>query len=78
MTAARLIARFLLALPIRAQTTPWTTVLRGSWVRTSPAAAGDVSLASKEAVSQIDVGDGENAAVPKRSALQTRDLEDRN
>ena len=49
MTVARLIAGLLLALPMCAQSTPvWTTLLRGSWVRTGSAAAGDVTLAFKD------------------------------
>jgi hypothetical protein len=75
MTAARLIAGFLLTLPICAQTTPWTSVLRGSWVRTGPSAAGDVTLASKEAVSQIVVADDENAAVHQAAEFLAGDIE---
>src|ERR1035441_1671036 len=49
----RLIACFLLALCIlalsraSAQSAPWTTAVRGSWVQTGPAASGDVTLAAK-------------------------------
>src|ERR1035438_9543715 len=46
-----------------AQTDPWTTPLRGSWVQTGPATQGDVVLAAKDGTSQIVVADDENAAV---------------
>ena len=39
----------LIAAPGLAQNAPWTSVLRGSWVETGSAAAGDVMLASRDA-----------------------------
>jgi hypothetical protein len=46
-----------------AQTTPWTTPLRGSWVQTGPPAQGDVILAGRDRASEIVVSDSENSAV---------------
>jgi hypothetical protein len=69
------LAFILLALPAFAQTNPWTTTLRGSWVQTGPAAAGDVTLASKDAVAQIVVGDDENTAVHQAAEFLSGDIE---
>lgn len=68
------LACFLFALSAFAQT-PWTSVVRGSWVQTGPAAAGDVALASPQTVSQIVVGDDENAAVHQAAAFLAGDIE---
>ena len=48
--------------PASAQTAPWTTPLRGSWVQTGPAAQGDIVLAAKDGTSQIVDADGESPA----------------
>jgi hypothetical protein len=58
-----------------AQTAPWTTSLRGSWVRTGPAAQGDVTLAAKDSVSEIVVGDDENSAVHQAAEFLAGDIE---
>jgi hypothetical protein len=58
-----------------AQTAPWTTSLRGSWVRTGPAAQGDVTLAAKDSVSEIVVGDDENSAVRQAAEFLAGDIE---
>jgi len=58
-----------------AQTAPWTTALRGSWVQTGSAGPGDVILAGRESVSQIVVGDGENAAVRQAAEFLAGDIE---
>lgn len=58
-----------------AQTAPWTTALRGSWVQTGSASPGDVILAGTESVSQIVVGDGENAAVRQAAEFLAGDIE---
>jgi hypothetical protein len=68
-------ACLLLALSAFAQTNPWTTVLRGSWVQTGPVATGDVAFASKDAVCQIVVGDDENAAVHQAAEFLAGDIE---
>jgi len=71
----RTISCFLLALCASAQTAPWTTPLRGSWVQTGPAATGDVTLAAKDSASEIVVGDGENAAVHQAAEFLAGDIE---
>jgi len=58
-----------------AQTAPWTTSLRGSWVQTGPAAQGDVTLAGRDSVSQIVVADDENAAVHQAAEFLAGDIE---
>src|ERR1035441_5080083 len=58
-----------------AQTAPWTASLRGSWVQSGPAAPGDVTLAGKGAMSQIVVGDDENAAVHQAAEFLAGDIE---
>jgi hypothetical protein len=69
------LAFFLLILPAFAQTDPWTASLRGAWVQTGPAATGDVTLASKDAVAQIVVGDEENTAVHQAAEFLSGDIE---
>src|ERR1035438_6332103 len=61
--------------PASAQTAPWTTPLRGSWVQTGPAAQGDIVLAAKDGISQIVVGDDENAAVHQAAEFLAGDIE---
>ncbi|HVY93645.1 MAG TPA: hypothetical protein VHA14_12875, partial [Bryobacteraceae bacterium] len=51
------------AITLSAQTAPWTSTIRGSWVQTGPAAAGDVTLASPTAIAQIVVAGNEDTAV---------------
>jgi hypothetical protein len=58
-----------------AQTGPWTATLRGSWVRTGMARAGDVTIASKEATAQIVAGDAENSAVRQAAEFLAGDIE---
>src|ERR1035441_7628373 len=78
---ARTIPCFLVVLcafvsgPASAQTAPWTTPLRGSWVQTGPAAQGDIVLAAKDGTSQIVVADDENAAVHQAAEFLAGDIE---
>lgn len=65
---------FLLAMPALAQSRPWTGVVRGSWVQTGPAAAGDITLAAKDSVSQVVVADDENAAVHQAAEFLAGDI----
>src|ERR1022692_808022 len=58
-----------------AQTDPWTTPLRGSWVQTGPAAQGDIVLAAKDGTSQIVVADDENTAVHQAAEFLAGDIE---
>jgi Glycosyl hydrolase family 115 len=58
-----------------AQTAPWTTPLRGSWVQTGTAAQGDIVLATHDGTSQIVVGDDENAAVHQAAEFLAGDIE---
>src|ERR1035438_7066718 len=60
---------------VSAQTAPWTTPLRGSWVQTGPAAQGDIVLAAHDGTSQIVVGDDENAAVRQAAEFLAGDIE---
>lgn len=70
----RIIPCLLLALSAFAQNAPWTSAVRGSWVQTG-AAAGDVTLAAKDSVSQIVVADDENIAVHQAAAFLAGDIE---
>lgn len=58
-----------------AQTTPWTDLLRGSWVQSGPAAQGDVTLAGRDGVSEIVVSDDENSAVHQAAEFLAGDIE---
>jgi len=58
-----------------AQTSPWTTIVRGSWVQTGPVAPGDVTLAGKDIVSEIVVGDDESTAVHQAADFLAGDIE---
>jgi len=58
-----------------AQTGPWTTTLRGSWVQTGAASSGDVILASKDGTAQIVVGDFENSVVRQAAEFLASDIE---
>src|SRR5208283_5298264 len=71
----RTISCFLLALCASAQTAPWTTPLRGSWVQTGPAGTGDITLAGRESTSEIVVGDDEKAAVHRAAEFLAGDIE---
>ncbi len=66
---------FLLALPAFAQNAPWTSTVRGSWVETGAAAAGDVTLAAKDSVAQIVVADDENVAVHQAAEFLAGDIQ---
>jgi len=63
------------AAPGFAQTAPWTTVLRGSWVQTGPASTGDVVLASANSTAQIVVAADENTAVHQAAEFLAGDIE---
>src|ERR1022692_1372017 len=58
-----------------AQTAPWTTPLRGSWVQTGPPAQGDVMLAGRDRASEIVVGDDENSAVHQAAEFLAGDIQ---
>ena len=70
----RRIPCFLLALSAFAQSAPWSSVMRGSWVQTRAATAGDITLAAKDSVSQIVVADDENAAVHQAAEFLAGDI----
>ncbi len=57
-----------------AQSAPWTSTVRGSWVRNGTAAAGDVTLASKDGVAEIVVAPEENSAVHQAAAFLAGDI----
>ncbi|MGA2156022.1 MAG: hypothetical protein ABSH37_16545 [Bryobacteraceae bacterium] len=75
----RTIPCFLLALCATslacAQTAPWTTTLRGSWVQTGPPAQGDVILAGENHAGEIVVSDDENSAVHHAAEFLACDIE---
>src|SRR5207237_74748 len=58
-----------------AQADPWAAPLRGSWVRTVPAATGDVVLASHDSGVEIVVGAAENLNVRQAAAFLAGDIE---
>ena len=70
-----IIASFCLALAGFAQNAPWTGMVRGSWVQTGAASTGDVTLASKDTVSQIVVSDDENVAVHQAAEFLAGDIQ---
>ncbi|MBV9744439.1 MAG: glycosyl hydrolase 115 family protein [Acidobacteriia bacterium] len=57
-----------------AQNAPWTSPVRGSWVRKGPPAAGDITLAAKGSVSRIVVSDDENTAVHQAAEFLAGDI----
>src|SRR6202521_2730703 len=65
----------LLSLGAAAQTTPWTTSLRGSWVQTGPAAQGDVILAGRDSTAEIVVAGNETTAVRQGADFLAGDIE---
>ena len=65
----------LLGITLFAQTAPWTTQLRGSWVQTGAAASGDVALTGGENASEIVVADDENLAVHQAAEFLAGDIE---
>src|SRR5258708_4134105 len=73
MTLRRIgsIPYFLVGLCASAQTAPWTTPVRGSWVQTGTPAQGDVRLAGSEIV----VSDDENSAVHQAAEFLAGDIE---
>jgi hypothetical protein len=58
-----------------AQTAPWTTPLRGSWVQTGSPARGDVILAGKGRAGEVVVSDDENSAVHQAAEFLAGDIE---
>jgi hypothetical protein len=58
-----------------AQTAPWAGPVRGSWVQTGPAAAGDVVLASGRAGAEIVVGRDEPLNVRQAATFLAGDIE---
>ncbi len=64
-------------LPIRtsAQNRPWTTSLRGSWVRTGPATQGDLILAGTDGAAEIVVAGNENPSVTQAAEFLAGDIE---
>ena len=60
---------------VTAQTAPWTTVLRGSWVQTKTPASDDVVLAARDHVAEIVVGADETSAVHAAADFLAGDIE---
>ena len=58
-----------------AQADPWAAPVRGSWVRTGPAAGGDVVLASRGSGAEIVVSAAENLNVRQAAAFLANDIE---
>lgn len=58
-----------------AQTGPWTSPLRGSWVETGTQAPGDVVLAGRAGAGQIVVSEEENSAVRQAAEFLAGDIE---
>src|SRR5438552_13769537 len=58
-----------------AQADPWAAPVRGSWVRTGPAARGDVVLASRDSGAEIVVGAAENLIVRQAAVFLAGDIE---
>ena len=77
MIPSRTTALALLALcaSLHAQTAPWTSTLRGSWVQTSTPAQGDITLAAAAASCQIVVAADEGANVHQAAEFLAGDIE---
>jgi hypothetical protein len=58
-----------------AQSAPWSAPLRGSWVQTGPAAAGDVLLAGGGSGAEIVVGPDEQLNVRQAAIFLAGDIE---
>src|SRR2546426_1287913 len=58
-----------------AQADPWAAPVRGSWVRTGPAARGDVVLASRDSGAEIVVAAAENLNVRQAATFLAGDIE---
>ena len=58
-----------------AQTAPWSAPLRGTWVQTGPAAAGDVVLVGGGTAVQIVVGRDEQLNVRQAAVFLASDIE---
>src|SRR5437879_13927053 len=58
-----------------ARADPWAAPVRGSWVRTGPAARGDVVLASHDSGAEIVVGAAENLNVRQAAVFLAGDIE---
>ena len=71
----RILACLVVAISAFAQSAPWTGTVRGSWVETGTAAAGDVTLAAPDSVCQIVVADDENSAVHQAAEFLAGDIE---
>ena len=73
--AALVLAGALLPGAGAAQGDPWAGPVRGSWVRTGTAAAGDVVLASGGSGAEIVVGTAENLNVRQAAIFLAGDIE---
>jgi hypothetical protein len=58
-----------------AQTTPWTSSLRASWVQRGQPRQGDIVLEAKDRVGEIVVGDAESSCVHQASEFLASDIE---
>jgi hypothetical protein len=58
-----------------AQSDPWSSVRRGSWVETAAPAAGDVQLSSRNVTAPIVVAADENSAVHQAAEFLAADIE---
>lgn len=75
LAASCLIPRATLAQSDHSRPDPWAAPVRGSWVRTGPAAAGDVVLASGSSGAEIVVGAAENLNVRQAATFLAGDIE---
>ncbi len=75
MTAMLLLACSLVPTGGAAQTDPWGAPVRGSWLRTGPAALGDVVLVSGRSGAEIVVGASENLNVRQAATFLAGDIE---
>ena len=75
MTSRRVLAFLALSATALAQTAPWTSPLRGSWVQSGAPATGDIILAGKGVANEIVVADNENSAVHQAAEFLAGDIE---
>src|SRR6266516_3071419 len=75
MTPMLLLACSMIPTGGAAQTDPWAAPVRGSWLRTGPAAPGDVVLVSGGSGAEIVVGASENLNVRQAATFLAGDIE---
>ncbi len=75
MQARNVCVWLLFSLTALAQSDPWASPKRGSWIRTGPTAQGDVTLAGPGVLAEIVVAPTESTAVHQAAEFLAHDIE---